>query len=190
MFDPHVWFDVNLFKIVAITISKELGKQFPDNQNFYEKNLHAFLNECDSLQAHIKKLSQTLPQEQRVLVTAHDAFRYFGKAYDFEVVGLQGVSTQSEAGLNEVNKLATFISERKIKAIFVESSVPKRQIKAVQDAVQSKGWDVKIGGELFSDALGEAGTDGGTYLGMIKHNIDTIVSSLKGDHSESHEKHN
>ena len=115
-----------------------------------------------------------------MLVTAHDAFNYFGHAYDFEVRGLQGISTASEAGTRDVEELAKFIAERKIAAMFVESSVPKRNIEAVQEAVKAKGFEVKIGGQLYSDAMGDAGTTEGTYLGMVKHNIDTIVHALAG----------
>ena len=116
---------------------------------------------------------------QRVLITAHDAFRYFGRQYGFEVKGLQGMSTEAEAGTRDVIELANFIVARRIKAIFVESSVPERNIRAVQDAVRAQGWDVVVGGELFSDAMGNAGTVEGTYIGMVTHNIDTIVDALK-----------
>ena len=115
-----------------------------------------------------------------MLITAHDAFNYFGRAYGFEVRGLQGISTAAEAGAADVQELATFIAERQIRAIFVESSVPPRTIEAVQEAVRARGWDVKIGGELFSDALGEEGTPAGTYVGMVRHNVDTIVTALRG----------
>ncbi len=123
---------------------------------------------------------RSIPVQQRVLITAHDAFNYFGRAYGFEVRGLQGISTASEAGAADVQELARFIAERQIAAIFVESSVPPRTIEAVQEAVRSRGWDVTIGGELFSDALGQDGTLAGTYVGMVRHNIDTIVAALRG----------
>jgi manganese/zinc/iron transport system substrate-binding protein len=119
-----------------------------------------------------------LPKEERILITAHDAFNYFGEAYDFKVVGLQGLSTATEAGVQDVQKLAAFIIEHNVKAIFVESSVPKRTIEALQQAVKSKDHDVKIGGTLYSDALGDAGTIEGTYVGMYRYNIKTIVSAL------------
>lgn len=122
-----------------------------------------------------------VPAEQRVLVTAHDAFNYFGRAYGFEVRGLQGISTESEAGTADVQELADFIAERQVPAIFVESSVPQRNIEAVQAAVQSRGFDVEIGGQLFSDAMGNPGTPEGTYLGMVRHNIDTVVGALLGE---------
>jgi len=117
--------------------------------------------------------------ESRVLVTAHDAFQYFARAYGFEVKGLQGVSTATEAGTQDVNELVQFIVDHKIKAIFVESSVPHKTIEAVQEAAKAKGWNVAIGGELYSDSLGSEGTEGGTYIGMVKANIDTIAKALK-----------
>jgi manganese/zinc/iron transport system substrate-binding protein len=119
-----------------------------------------------------------LPKDKRVLITAHDAFNYFGRGYGFEVKGLQGISTESEAGTADVQGLAAIIVERRIPAIFVESSVPPRYIEAVQAAVKSKGFDVKVGGELFSDAMGNPGTPEGNYLGMVRHNINTIVDAL------------
>ncbi|HET9544309.1 MAG TPA: zinc ABC transporter substrate-binding protein, partial [Gaiellaceae bacterium] len=122
----------------------------------------------------------TVPPEKRVLITAHDAFLYFGRAYGFEVRGLQGISTVSEAGAADVNDLAEFIAEEEIPAVFVESSVPQQTIRAVQEAVRARGFDVEIGGELFSDAMGDPGTPEGTYPGMVRHNIETIVEALNG----------
>ena len=122
-----------------------------------------------------------VPAEQRVLITAHDAFNYFGRAYGFDVRGLQGISTEAQAGTGDVQALADFIVEKQIPAIFVESSVPQRNVEAVQAAVQARGFEVKIGGSLFSDAMGNEGTPQGTYVGMVRHNIDTIVSALLGD---------
>ena len=128
---------------------------------------------------YAKQQVATVPKEQRVLVTAHDAFAYFGKAYDIEVVGLQGISTASEYGLKDVQNLVTTLVDRKIKAVFVESSVPKRSIEAVVEGASAKNHNVVIGGELFSDAMGTPGTPEGNYIGMVKHNVDTIVSALK-----------
>ena len=125
--------------------------------------------------------ANTIPAEQRILITAHDAFNYFGRAYGFEVRGLQGISTEAQAGTADVKALADFIVEKQIPAIFVESSVPQRNVEAVQAAVQAQGFNVVIGGELFSDAMGSEGTPEGTYAGMVRHNIDTIVSALTGD---------
>jgi len=178
-YDPHIWFDVALWMKVVERARDELAAFDPVNQKDYETNAARYLSELQELHEYVLRRAQELPQEQRVLVTAHDAFRYFGRAYGFEVVGLQGISTQSEAGTADVKRLADFIAARKIKAIFIESSVPERNIRAVQQAVESRGWDVKIGGELFSDAMGDHGTFEGTYIGMVTHNIDTIVNALK-----------
>ena len=116
-----------------------------------------------------------------MVITAHDAFNYFGRAYGFEVRGLQGISTATEAGTGDVQELADFIAENQIPAIFVESSVPVRNIEAVQAAVRAKGFEVRIGGELFSDAMGTTGTEEGTYIGMVRHNVNTIVTALRGE---------
>jgi manganese/zinc/iron transport system substrate-binding protein len=141
--------------------------------------MRAYLAELQALHEYVTARAASVPPEQRVLITAHDAFNYFGRAYGFEVRGLQGISTATEAGTADVQGLAAFIAERKIRAIFVESSVPQRTIEAVQAAVRARGFDVKIGGELFSDAMGNPGTPEGTYIGMVRHNIDTIVNALK-----------
>ncbi len=127
----------------------------------------------------MKAVIETLPKEKRILVTAHDAFNYFGKAYEFEVVGLQGLSTATEAGVQDVQRLSEFIIENDVKAIFIESSVPRRTIEALQAAVLSRGHEVKIGGSLYSDALGNPGTVEGTYIGMFRYNVNTIVNELK-----------
>jgi manganese/zinc/iron transport system substrate-binding protein len=178
-YDPHVWFDIAYFKQFASKVAQVLSENDPANAENYKSNAETYLNELEALQSKIKATIETLPKEKRILVTAHDAFNYFGKAYDFEVVGLQGLSTATEAGVQDVQKLSAFIIERNIKAIFVESSVPKRTIEALQAAVKSKGHDVEIGGTLYSDALGNAGTAEGTYIGMFEYNVNTIVGALK-----------
>ncbi|MFT7052051.1 MAG: manganese/zinc/iron transport system substrate-binding protein [Psychroserpens sp.] len=178
-YDPHVWFDIAYFKQFASKVAQVLSENDPANAENYKSNAETYLNELEALQSKIKATIETLPKEKRILVTAHDAFNYFGKAYDFEVVGLQGFSTATEAGVQDVQKLSAFIIERNIKAIFVESSVPKRTIEALQAAVKSKGHDVEIGGTLYSDALGNAGTAEGTYIGMFEYNVNTIVGALK-----------
>lgn len=179
-YDPHVWFDVILFTGVVERIAQELMAYDPENSEYYLANTTRYVTEkLSGLNMYVYKRVQEVPENSRVLVTAHDAFRYFGKAYGFEVMGLQGISTESKAGIADVQRLAKFIAERQIRAIFVESSVSERNIVAVQEAVQALGWDVELGGELFSDAMGDAGTIEGTYVGMIRHNIDTIVDALK-----------
>ncbi|GAA4246809.1 metal ABC transporter solute-binding protein, Zn/Mn family [Winogradskyella damuponensis] len=178
-YDPHVWFDINYFQQFAIKVASVLSEKDPKNALKYETNKNAYIIKLEALQDKVKQTITTLPKEKRILVTAHDAFNYFGKAYGFEVVGLQGISTATEAGVQDVQKLATFIIEKNIKAIFIESSVPKRTIEALQASVKSKGHDVKIGGTLYSDALGNAGTAEGTYIGMFEYNVNTIVNALK-----------
>lgn len=177
--DPHIWFDVALWKKAAKTVADGLSQAAPDGKADYEANLESYLKELDETDTYIRNRAAELPEAQRVLVTAHDAFQYFGKAYGFEVRGLQGISTDAEAGTADVSALADFIVERQIKAIFVESSVPPKTIEALQAAVKAKNFDVAIGGELYSDSLGdpEAGTD--TYVLTVKANIDTIVDALK-----------
>lgn len=179
IYDPHIWFDVSLWKDSANTVAKKLIEFDPKNKGDYEKNLSNYLQQLDELDTYIKNKTAELPAEQRVLVTAHDAFNYFGRAYGFEVKGLQGISTESEAGTGDVSALADFISNSKIKAIFVESSVPKKNIEALQAAVKNKGFEVAIGGELYSDSLGDKASGTDTYILTFKANIDTIVNALK-----------
>ncbi len=178
-YDPHVWFNIDYFKQFAKKVTEVLSEKDPKNAvNFVENEKH-YLAKLDALQKTVNTTIKTLPEEKRILVTAHDAFNYFGKNYGFEVVGLQGLSTATEAGVQDVQKLAAFIIKKKVKAIFVESSVPKRTIEALQAAVKSKGHNVTIGGTLYSDALGNAGTVEGTYIGMFEYNVNTIVNALK-----------
>lgn len=177
--DPHIWFDVSLWESAAKTVADGLSKADSDGKSDYNSNLDAYLKELEETDTYIRSRAAELPEEQRVLVTAHDAFQYFGKAYGFEVRGLQGISTDAEAGTADVSDLANFIVERQIKAIFVESSVPPKTIEALQAAVKAKGFDVAIGGELYSDSLGDADSGAGTYTLTVKANIDTIVDALK-----------
>ena len=179
-FDPHLWFDVTLWMKVVGKVRDALSEFDPDNTVMYWSNAERYLAKLAELHQYVKAQVARVPSEQRVLVTAHDAFNYFGKAYGFEVHGLQGISTATEAGIADVQELAAFIAERRVRAIFVESSVSSRNLEAVQAAVSAKGFDVKIGGELFSDAMGNESTPEGTYIGMVRHNIDTIVSALTG----------
>lgn len=177
-FDPHVWFDVSIWSIAVEAIATELAEEFPDYADTFESNVADYLEELEALDTYVEEKVNNLPEQQRVLITAHDAFGYFGTRYGFEVKGLQGISTADEAGAGDVQDLAQFIVDNKIQAIFVESSVPYATIEAVQKASQSKGWDVQIGGELFSDALGDADTPEGNYIGMVTFNVDTIVDAL------------
>ena len=181
LYDPHLWFDVKLWMQAVKKVRDALSEYDTDNTVLYKKNAERYLAELTELDEYVKSQGARVPSQQRVLVTAHDAFNYFGKAYGFEVRGLQGISTATEAGIADVQELATFIAEQHIPAIFVESSVSSRSLEAVKAAVKSKGFDVEIGGELFSDAMGSEGTPEGTYIGMVRHNIDTIVRALIGE---------
>jgi len=178
-YDPHVWFNIEYFKQFAKKVSSILIEKDAKNADYYKANETEYLDKLNALQKTITSKIETLPKDKRILVTAHDAFNYFGKNYGFEVVGLQGLSTATEAGVKDVQNLANFIIKKQLKAIFVESSVPKRTIEALQQAVNSKGHDVQIGGTLYSDALGSAGTIEGTYIGMFEYNVNTIVNALK-----------
>jgi manganese/zinc/iron transport system substrate-binding protein len=180
-YDPHVWFDVTLWMKAAEQVRDTLVEMDPPSRSTYEANAEAYLAELADLHQYVLDKANAIPAQQRILITAHDAFNYFGRAYGFEVRGLQGISTESQAGTADVQALADFIVAKKIPAVFVESSVPQRNVEAVQAAVQAQGFEVKIGGSLFSDAMGSEGTAEGTYVGMVKHNIDTIAAALTGD---------
>lgn len=178
-FDPHIWFDVTLWKQAVEAIRDGLTAARPAGKAEFEANATKYLKELDELHAYVQTQISSIPKEQRVLVTAHDAFGYFGRQYGMEVLGIQGTSTAAEAGAGALRRLADALSQRKVKAIFVESSVPPATIEALQKAVKAKGWNIAIGGELFSDAMGPKGTVEGTYIGMVRHNVDTIVKALK-----------
>lgn len=178
-YDPHVWFNIDHWSQIATTLKDELIAVDPESKAYFESNYSAYMGELAKLEALVTFTIETLPEEKRTLVTAHDAFNYFGKAYGFEVVGLQGLSTATEAGVQDVQRLADFIIEKQVKAIFVESSVPKRTIEALQEAVRAKDFEVTIGGTLYSDALGSAGTPEAEYIGMFTSNVTTIVNALK-----------
>lgn len=178
-FDPHVWFDVQIWKNATIRMAKGLKELDPQNSAKYDSNLENYLTKLDELHKYVKGRIEELEKDKRVLITAHDAFQYFGKQYGFEVMGLQGISTDAEVGTLDIKKLADLIVDRNIKAIFVESSVPKKNIQALQEAVKAKGFEVEIGGELYSDSTGNPGTNAESYIGTVKENIDTIVDALK-----------
>lgn len=178
-YDPHIWFDVDYWTQITKYVADKLAEASPENANLFHENAQKYQEKLMALKEDLKETISTLPEEKRILVTAHDAFNYFGRAFGFNVVGLQGLSTATEAGVQDVQKLAAFIIENNVKAIFIESSVPKRTIEALQAAVKSKAHDVAIGGTLYSDALGNAGTAEGTYIGMFKFNVQTIVDALK-----------
>jgi len=179
-YDPHVWFDVSKWMSVTEVIRDSFVEIDPEHAELYEDNASAYLAELEELDRYVAEQAQLAPEEQRVLITAHDAFNYFGEAYDFEVRGLQGISTASETGTADLSGLADFIVERETPAIFVETSVPQRFVEALREAVAAQGSEVSIGGSLYSDAMGNVGTPEGTYIGMVRHNIDTIVAGLAG----------
>lgn len=178
-YDPHIWFDITNWTKMTVYVADKLAEIDVKNASFYKENAKIYLEKLQVLNKEVAQKINELSEEKRILVTAHDAFNYFGRQHKFNVVGLQGLSTATEAGVQDVQKLAKFIIENKVKAIFVESSVPKRTIEALQEAVKSKGHEVVIGGTLYSDALGSAGTIEGTYIGMYKANVNTIVNALK-----------
>ena len=178
-FDPHIWFDVSLWT-EAVGIIASMMKEFdPGNASLYDENLRGYSLELTALHHWVKNEIATIPQEQRVLITSHDAFSYFGRAYEIEVHGLQGVSTASDYGLQDVTALVNLIVDRKVKSVFIETSVASRSLQAVVEGCKNLGYPVKIGGTLFSDAMGEAGTPEGTYIGMVKANVTSIVNALK-----------
>lgn len=178
-FDPHVWFDPELWKYSIREIQEQLAELDPAHADDYEARADAYIAEIEELEEYAEERLNEVPEESRVLVTAHDAFGYFGLRWGYEVRGLQGISTATEAGAGDVQDLAAFLVERNIKAIFVESSVPDATVQAVIEAANDQGGVVRVGGELFSDALGDPGTPEGTYIGMYRHNVDTIVEALK-----------
>jgi manganese/zinc/iron transport system substrate-binding protein len=177
--DPHIWFDVHLWENAVRSISHFMQKHDTAYATTYNDRGNRYIHQLDSLHEAVKVSIATIPEKQRVLITAHDAFGYFGDAYKIEVRGLQGISTVSEFGLRDVTELVNFIISRQIKAIFVETSVSQKSIEAVVQGCHQKNWNVKIGGSLYSDAMGPAGTPQGTYIGMVSANVKIIVESLK-----------
>lgn len=178
--DPHVWFDVALWSLTANCVADNLATLDFERADTYRERAAVAIDAMLALDRWVRVRVETVPPARRVLVTAHDAFAYFGRAYDFEVRGLLGVSTSSEAGTSDVQNLAEFITERRIPAIFVETSVPQRYVQALQEAVGARGFDVEIGGSLYSDSLGDPGTLVGTYAGTVRANVDAIVTALGG----------
>jgi len=177
-FDPHVWFDVKLWSYSVKSVYESLCTLVPQKKDAFTMRYNEYQAKLDELDSYTMKLASSLPEGKRVLVTAHDAFNYFSRAYGFTVKGLQGISTVTEASTSDMKSLADFIAARKLPAIFIESSVPHKNVEALQAAVMDRGYSVGIGGELYSDAMGDEGTEDGTYVGMLRHNIDTIVNAL------------
>jgi len=178
--DPHVWMDVRGW-IKAVEVVADALTQFdPGNDEYYKINAADYLSKLERLDEYAKKVIGSIPTGQKIMITAHDAFRYMGRAYGIEVMGIQGLSTESEAGLKDINRIVDTLVQRKIPAVFVESSVSDKNVRALLEGANSRGREVKIGGELFSDAMGKSGTYEGTYIGMIDHNATTIARALGG----------
>jgi manganese/zinc/iron transport system substrate-binding protein len=178
MYDPHIWFDVSIWIDIVNVLRDALIKHDPAHAPAYASRARVYINELEELDRSIREQVAMLNPSQKILVTAHDAFHYFGRAYGFQVVALQGISTESEAGIKDVKALVDFIVTHKVRALFVEASIPERNIQAVQQAVRARGFEVTIGDQLYSDALGPVGSGADTYIGMVKHNVDTIINGL------------
>ncbi|MCH5200814.1 MAG: zinc ABC transporter substrate-binding protein [Oscillospiraceae bacterium] len=181
VYDPHIWFDVTLWQKAAEEVARGLSAADPANAETYGKNLASYTERLEELERYIGAKTSELDGEQRVLITAHDAFGYFGRAYGFTVMGLQGVSTAAEAGTSDVSRLAAFIAENRIHAVFIETSLPVKSIEALQEAVRSKGFETRLGGALYSDSLGDGRSGEDSYIAAFKHNIDVMVDGLKGE---------
>ncbi len=179
-YDPHLWMDVALWKKCTEMVAKSLSEYDATHAETYQGNYQRYAAELDELHAYAVRVLASVPEKSRVLVTAHDAFNYFGRAYGFDVRGIQGISTESEAGIEDINRLVQLLVDRNIQAVFVETSVSDKNVKSLLEGARARGHDVKIGGSLFSDAMGKAGTYEGTYIGMIDHNVTTIVRALGG----------
>ncbi|SMF56456.1 metal ABC transporter solute-binding protein, Zn/Mn family [Paenibacillus barengoltzii] len=178
-YDPHIWFNVRHWITATQAIRDTLSAYDPDHADVYRENAEAYIAELEKLDAEVKERIAEIPEQDRILVTAHDAFGYFGDAYGIQVMGLQGISTAAEYGSRDVAKLRDFLVEHKIKAVFVESSIPTKSMEAVIAGAAELGHTVKIGGELYSDSLGEPGSEADSYIEMVRHNVNTIVEALK-----------
>jgi manganese/zinc/iron transport system substrate-binding protein len=178
--DPHVWMDVGGWIKAVEVVAEALVEFDPSNASYYQENATNYLAQLEKLDAYARKAIASIPEKQRVLVTAHDAFNYMGRAYGIEVMGIQGISTESEAGLKDINRIVDQLVSRGIPAVFVETSVSEKNVRALIEGARSRGHEVTIGGSLFSDAMGPAGTYEGTYIGMIDHNVTVITRALGG----------
>ncbi|HRQ71616.1 MAG TPA: zinc ABC transporter substrate-binding protein [Phycisphaerales bacterium] len=183
-YDPHVWMDPSAWSRAFVVVRDKLTEADPAGAEHYRSNAERYAETLRELDEYAQRVLSSVPEERRVLVTAHDAFNYFGRRYGFEVVGIQGISTESEAGVRDIERIVGLIVSRRIPAVFVESTVSDRNVRALIDGARSRGWTVAIGGRLFSDAMGTPGTYEGTYLGMIDHNVTTIARALGGDAPE------
>ena len=182
--DPHVWMDVGGWMKAVPVIAESLADYDPEHAAAYEANADAYLERLERLDAYVRRVIGSIPEKRRVVVTAHDAFQYMGRAYGIEVRGIQGISTDSEAGVKDIETLVDFIVRRAIPAVFVETSVADKNVRALVEGARARGHELTIGGSLFSDAMGRPGTYRGTYIGMIDHNATTIARALGGEAPE------
>ena len=180
-YDPHVWMDPEAWSKCVDAVVAKLSDYDPENADFYTKNAKSYKKLLAELTIYGRRSLATVPVESRLMLTSHDAFNYFGRAFNLEVQGVQGLSTESEAGLRRVNELVDLIVGKNVQSVFVESSVPKKSIEALINGARSRGHEVSIGGTLFSDAMGSADSYEGTYVGMIDHNITTVTRALGGN---------
>ena len=187
--DPHVWMNPALWASCTKTVSDSLGKKDPEGAAIYEANATRYATQLQSLETTLRSLIATIPDDQRVLITAHDAFQYFAKATGLTVMSIQGLSSSSEAGVADINRLVDAIVTHRIPAVFVESTLSEKNIRAVMEGTASRGFEVKLGGMLFADSMGKAGTPEGTYIGMIEHNVTTITQALGGRIPTKEEAH-
>jgi len=178
--DPHIWFDIDLWKQALAAATEVLKQASPEDADYFESNKEAYFRQMDELKSEAAAKLSKIPKEKRVLVTAHDAFGYFGRMYDIQVVGLQGLSTEDEVSLSDIEETVKLLVDYQVPAVFIESSINPDSIQAVIEGAKKAGLTVSLGGELFSDAMGDAGTEEGTYLGMYRHNVNTIFVALNG----------
>jgi manganese/zinc/iron transport system substrate-binding protein len=178
-FDPHVWFDVTLWQQAARTVAATLRTLDPDSAAHYDGRLKEYLTELTELDAYVRRQADAVPERQRVLVTSHDAFTYFGRRYGFEVAAIQGVSTATEVTNDDIERVAAVVADRKLRSVFIESSVPRQTVDSVLQNAADRGQQASVGGELYSDSAGSPGSGADTYVGMVRANIDTISEGLR-----------
>jgi manganese/zinc/iron transport system substrate-binding protein len=183
-FDPHLWMDVQGWMQAVEAVAEALTSVDPENAGYYRENAETYLAKLEELDRYVHRIIESIPSQSRVLVTAHDAFNYFGKAYDIEVLGIQGISTESEAGLDDINRLVDLLVDKQVGAVFVETSVADKNVRALLEGARARGHSIEVGGELYSDAMGPPGTYEGTYIGMIDHNATVIARALGGEAPE------
>jgi manganese/zinc/iron transport system substrate-binding protein len=176
--DPHVWFDARLWSLCVAAVVEPLAAVDPAGRDLFRGRAADYVARLEKLDDEIRRRIADIPAERRVMVTAHDAFRYFGRAYGIDVVGVQGVSTESEAGLNDINRLVDLVVSRRLPAVFVETSVAERNIRALQEGSKARGHEVVLGGSLYSDALGGPGSNADTLEAALTANVDTLVAGL------------